>query len=159
MKDVEDFHKSYRNSAEELADVKAAYMNFKGDMDRIMGSVMCAEYTDEPRIREMIKQGIDSGELPAFKAFVAESKKKMMARRRRVGCSNSLPQPFSLGRNNVPRMFATGLLGYTPCCSHLVTCGHHPPSQIIVKGFSTSLFPCYTQRLIISMSLRLSTKL
>ncbi|XP_041878150.1 dnaJ homolog subfamily C member 9 [Corvus kubaryi] len=84
VKDIEDFHKSYKNSAEELADVKAAYMNFKGDMDRIMESVMCADYTDEPRIREMIEQAIDSGELPSFKAFVKESKQKMMSRRRRA---------------------------------------------------------------------------
>ncbi|NXU67115.1 DNJC9 protein, partial [Horornis vulcanius] len=83
VKDIEDFQKSYKNSAEELADVKAAYLNFKGDMDRIMESVMCADYTDEPRIREMIEQAIDSGELPSFKAFVKESKQKMMSRRKR----------------------------------------------------------------------------
>ncbi|NXF06484.1 DNJC9 protein, partial [Smithornis capensis] len=84
VKDIEDFQKSYKNSAEELADVKAAYLNFKGDMDRIMQSVMCVDYTDEPRIREMIEQAIESGELPSYKAFVQESKKKMMSRRRRA---------------------------------------------------------------------------
>ncbi|NWX37549.1 DNJC9 protein, partial [Notiomystis cincta] len=84
VKDIEDFQKSYRNSAEELADVKAAYVNFKGDMDRIMESVMCTDYTDEPRIRDMIEQAIDSGELPPFEAFVKESKRKMMSRRRRA---------------------------------------------------------------------------
>ncbi|NWV48269.1 DNJC9 protein, partial [Daphoenositta chrysoptera] len=84
VKDIEDFHKNYKNSAEELDDVKAAYMNFKGDMDRIMESVMCADYTNEPRIREMIEKAIDSGELPSFKAFVKESKQKMMSRRKRV---------------------------------------------------------------------------
>ncbi|NWV74356.1 DNJC9 protein, partial [Dasyornis broadbenti] len=84
VKDIKDFHKSYKNSAEELADVKAAYINFKGDMDRIMESILCVDYTDEPRIREIIKQAIDSGELPSFTAFVKESKRKMTARRRRV---------------------------------------------------------------------------
>ncbi|NXM24430.1 DNJC9 protein, partial [Oxyruncus cristatus] len=84
VKDIEDFQKSYKNSEEELEDVKAAYLNFKGDMDRIMESVMCADYTDEPRIREMIERAIDSGELPSYKAFVRESKQKMMSRRRRV---------------------------------------------------------------------------
>ncbi|NXN85016.1 DNJC9 protein, partial [Bombycilla garrulus] len=84
VKDIEDFHKSYKNSDEELADVKAAYLNFKGDMDQIMSSVMCVDYTDEPRIREMIEQAIDSGELPSYKAFVKESKQKMMARKKRV---------------------------------------------------------------------------
>ncbi|NXU16432.1 DNJC9 protein, partial [Pardalotus punctatus] len=84
VKDIEDFHKGYKNSAEELADVKAAYVNFKGDMDRIMESVFCVDYTDEPRIREMIQQAINSGELPSFNAFVKESKQKMMARRKRA---------------------------------------------------------------------------
>ncbi|NXO44783.1 DNJC9 protein, partial [Locustella ochotensis] len=84
VKDIEDFQKSYKNSAEELADVKAAYVNFKGDMDRIMESVMCVDYTDESRIREMIERAIDSGELPSFKAFVKESKQKMVSRRKRV---------------------------------------------------------------------------
>ncbi|NXD25055.1 DNJC9 protein, partial [Spelaeornis formosus] len=84
LKDIEDFQNSYRNSEEELVNVKAAYMNFKGDMDRIMKSVMCVDYTDEPRIREMIQQAISSGELPSFKAFVKESKQKMMSRRRRA---------------------------------------------------------------------------
>ncbi|NXQ58547.1 DNJC9 protein, partial [Anthoscopus minutus] len=84
VKDIENFQNTYKNSEEELADVKAAYMNFKGDMDRIMESVLCVDYTDEPRIREMIEEAIGSGELPSFKAFVRESKQKKMARRRRV---------------------------------------------------------------------------
>ncbi|NWS22365.1 DNJC9 protein, partial [Pachyramphus minor] len=84
VKDIEDFQKNYKNSEEELEDVKAAYLNFKGDMDRIMESVMCADYTDEPRIREMIARAIDSGELPSYEAFVRESKQKMMSRRRRA---------------------------------------------------------------------------
>ncbi|NWR53707.1 DNJC9 protein, partial [Regulus satrapa] len=84
VKDIEDFEKKYKNSEEELADVKAAYVNFKGDMDRIMETVMCADYKDEPRIREMIRKAIDSGELPSFKAFVKESKQKMMSRRKRA---------------------------------------------------------------------------
>ncbi|KAJ7426906.1 DnaJ subfamily C member 9 [Willisornis vidua] len=84
VKDIEDFQKNYKNSEEEVADVKAAYLNFQGDMDRIMESVMCADYTDEPRIREMIQQAIDSGELPSYKAFVKESKQKMMSRRKRA---------------------------------------------------------------------------
>lgn len=130
MKDIEEFESKYKNSEEELADVKAAYVNFKGDMDRIMESVLCVDYTDEPRIREMIERAIDSGEVPSFKAFVKESKQKMMSRRKRVGCSNYLPGLFPLAEisNAVLEMFVTGLLGYTPYCSHLVTCGHHPPS-------------------------------
>lgn len=85
VKDIEDFEKSYKDSEEELADVKAAYMDFEGDMDRIMESVLCVDYTDEPRIRKIIEKAIDAGEVPSYKAFVKESKQKMAARKRRVG--------------------------------------------------------------------------
>ncbi|KFV65933.1 DnaJ subfamily C member 9, partial [Dryobates pubescens] len=84
VKDIEDFEKSYKGSEEELADIKAAYMDFEGDMDRIMESVLCVDYTDEPRIRQILEQAIDAGEVPSHKAFVKESKQKMTARKRRV---------------------------------------------------------------------------
>ncbi|KAM6105380.1 dnaJ homolog subfamily C member 9-like [Pterocles gutturalis] len=84
VKDIEDFEKKYKDSEQELADIKAAYVNFEGDMDRIMESVLCVTYTDEPRIRRIIEKAIDSGEVPSYKAFVQESKKKMNARKRRA---------------------------------------------------------------------------
>ncbi|KFV16190.1 DnaJ subfamily C member 9, partial [Tauraco erythrolophus] len=84
VKDIEDFEKSYKDSEEELADIKAAYVDFEGDMDRIMESVLCADYTDEPRIRKIIEKAIASGEVPSYKAFVKESKQKTMARKRRA---------------------------------------------------------------------------
>ncbi|NWI99051.1 DNJC9 protein, partial [Crypturellus undulatus] len=84
IKDIEDFEKAYKDSEEELDDIKAAYVDFEGDMDKIMESVLCAEYADEPRIRKIIQGAIDSGELPAYKAFVKESKQKMNARKRRA---------------------------------------------------------------------------
>ncbi|XP_009883946.1 PREDICTED: dnaJ homolog subfamily C member 9 [Charadrius vociferus] len=84
VKDIEDFEKSYKDSEEELADIKAAYVDFEGDMDRIMESVLCVDYTDEPRIRKIIEKAIDSGEVPSYKGFVKESKQKMLARKRRA---------------------------------------------------------------------------
>lgn len=53
-------------------------------MDRILESVLCVQYSEEPRIRDVIQQAIDAGEVPAYKAFVKESKQKMNARKRRV---------------------------------------------------------------------------
>uniref|UniRef100_A0A8C8BRK6 DnaJ homolog subfamily C member 9 n=1 Tax=Otus sunia TaxID=257818 RepID=A0A8C8BRK6_9STRI len=84
VKDIEEFEKSYKDSEEELADIKAAYVDFEGDMDRIMESVLCVHYTDEPRIRKIIEKAIDAGEVPPYKSFVQESKRKMMARKRRA---------------------------------------------------------------------------
>ncbi|XP_062987698.1 dnaJ homolog subfamily C member 9 [Elgaria multicarinata webbii] len=84
VKDIEDFEKKYKDSAEELVDIKSSYEDFKGDMDRIMDSVLCVDYTDEPRIRKIIQHAIDAGELPSYKAFVKESKQKTSARKRRA---------------------------------------------------------------------------
>ncbi|XP_068807132.1 dnaJ homolog subfamily C member 9 [Struthio camelus] len=84
VKDIEDFEKNYKDSEEELDDIKAAYVDFEGDMDKILESVLCVDYTDEPRIRKIIQEAIDSGELPAYNAFVKESKQKMSARKRRA---------------------------------------------------------------------------
>ncbi|NXU51372.1 DNJC9 protein, partial [Turnix velox] len=84
VKDIEDFEKRYKDSEEELADIKAAYMDFEGDMDQIMESLLCADYTDEPRIRKILEKAIESGEVPSYKAFVKETKQKMMARKRRA---------------------------------------------------------------------------
>ncbi|XP_008942634.1 PREDICTED: dnaJ homolog subfamily C member 9, partial [Merops nubicus] len=84
VKDIEDFEKSYKGSEEELADIKTAYLDFEGDMDRIMESVLCVDYTDEPRIRKIIEEAIEAGEVPSYKAFVKESKRKMSARKRQA---------------------------------------------------------------------------
>ncbi|NXS72679.1 DNJC9 protein, partial [Pandion haliaetus] len=84
VKDIEDFEKNYKGSEEEEADVKAAYMDFEGNMDNIMQSVLCADYTDEPRIRKIIEKAIESGEVPRYKSFVKESKQKMTSRKRRA---------------------------------------------------------------------------
>ncbi|XP_007424935.1 dnaJ homolog subfamily C member 9 [Python bivittatus] len=84
VKDIEDFEKKYKDSAEELEDIKAAYEDFKGNMGKIMNSVLCVDYTDEPRIRKIIQHAIDSGELPSYKSFVNESKRKINARKRKA---------------------------------------------------------------------------
>lgn len=53
-------------------------------MDKIMSSVLCATIEDEPRIREIIQNLIDSEEVPSYKAFTSESKKKKDARKKKA---------------------------------------------------------------------------
>ncbi|XP_028917194.1 dnaJ homolog subfamily C member 9 [Ornithorhynchus anatinus] len=84
IEDIEAFEEKYKGSEEELTDIKQAYLDFKGDMNQIMESVLCVQYTDEPRIRKIIQQAVDSGEVPAFNAFIKESKQKTHARKRRA---------------------------------------------------------------------------
>ncbi|OXB75336.1 UNVERIFIED_CONTAM: hypothetical protein H355_008642 [Colinus virginianus] len=87
VSDIHDFEKSYKDSEKKLVDIKSAYVDFEGDMDRIMESVLCVDYTDEHRVRNIIQRAIDAGELLPYKAFVKESKQKMSTRKRRVGIS------------------------------------------------------------------------
>uniref|UniRef100_A0A8C0DF44 DnaJ heat shock protein family (Hsp40) member C9 n=1 Tax=Balaenoptera musculus TaxID=9771 RepID=A0A8C0DF44_BALMU len=84
LEDIQAFEKTYKGSEEELADIKQAYLDFKGDMDQIMESVLCVQYTEEPRIRNIIQQAIDAREVPSYNAFVKEAKQKMNARKRRA---------------------------------------------------------------------------
>ncbi|XP_030059301.1 dnaJ homolog subfamily C member 9 isoform X1 [Microcaecilia unicolor] len=85
VEDIRAFEEKYKGSEEEVTDVKQAYMDFEGDMDKIMQSVLCAvELEDEPRIRKIIQQAIDSGDVPAYNAFVKESKKKQVRRKKRA---------------------------------------------------------------------------
>lgn len=53
-------------------------------MDKIMSSVLCATIEDEPRIREIIQDLIDSEEVPSYKSFTSESKKKKDARKKKA---------------------------------------------------------------------------
>lgn len=76
------FEKTYKGSEEELTDIKQAYLDFKGDMDQIMESVLCVQYTEEPRIRHIIQQAIDAGEVPSYNAFVKESAEDECMKRR-----------------------------------------------------------------------------
>lgn len=38
MRDIQDFEEKYRHSEEELQDLKKAYLEFEGDMEKILDS-------------------------------------------------------------------------------------------------------------------------
>ncbi|XP_060039419.1 dnaJ homolog subfamily C member 9-like [Erinaceus europaeus] len=84
LQDIQAVEKTYKGSEEELPDSQQAYLDFEGDMDQRMESVLCVEYTDEPRIRSIIQQATDDGQVPSYKAFAKESKQKVNARKRRA---------------------------------------------------------------------------
>ena len=82
-KDIEDFSVKYKHSADEKEDIKKLYVKFEGDMDLIMESLMLAEIEEESRYRQIINEMIEAEEVPAFKIFTDEPKKKAAARKRR----------------------------------------------------------------------------
>uniref|UniRef100_UPI00398E48BA dnaJ homolog subfamily C member 9 n=1 Tax=Pristiophorus japonicus TaxID=55135 RepID=UPI00398E48BA len=81
--DIKEFEDKYKGSEEETVDIKQAYVEFKGDMDGIMESVLCSVSGDEARIRAILETAIELQELPAYTAFTRESTNKQRARKRR----------------------------------------------------------------------------
>ncbi|XP_018426909.1 PREDICTED: dnaJ homolog subfamily C member 9 [Nanorana parkeri] len=84
VEDIQAYEEKYRGSEEERADIIQAYLDFEGDMDNLMDSVIFADIDNEPRIREIIQKAIKKKEVPAHNAFVKESKKKQEQRRKRA---------------------------------------------------------------------------
>ena len=72
-------------SDEELTDLKAAYTSSRGDMDKIIDSMLCATVDDEPRFRHILENLIADGSIRAYTAFTNEKKAKSVARKRKVG--------------------------------------------------------------------------
>jgi len=75
-KDIEEFEQEYKGSEEEKEAILGFYEQFEGDMDEIMSHVMCATYEDEDRIRDIIKENIDAGNVEEYLAFEENKKKK-----------------------------------------------------------------------------------
>lgn len=84
LNDIDEFEQKYKGSDEELEDIKLAYTKYEGDMGKILDSIMCATVKDEPRFRSIINDLIESGELPAFEAFINEPKEKQATRKRKA---------------------------------------------------------------------------
>nr|KAG5696555.1 hypothetical protein BaRGS_030423 [Batillaria attramentaria] len=84
VKDIQAFEEKYKGSADEMADLKTAYLEAEGDMDVIMDSVLCSTHEDEARFTKILSDLIRKKELPEFDAFVKESKQKKAARQKRA---------------------------------------------------------------------------
>ncbi|MCJ1432911.1 hypothetical protein MMC27_002269 [Xylographa pallens] len=73
---IADFKHSYQGSAEESADILKAYVAAKGSMEGVYERVMLANcLEDEERIRGVIDQAVDRGEVEAYKAYVEETER------------------------------------------------------------------------------------
>ncbi|KAL5011054.1 hypothetical protein ScPMuIL_013359 [Solemya velum] len=82
--DIKEFEKEYKESEEELADLKVAYVEAEGDLDQVMDMVMLATVEDEPRFTKIIKNWIKNGDVPDFASFSDESNKKSSQRKRKA---------------------------------------------------------------------------
>ncbi|XP_047528779.1 dnaJ homolog subfamily C member 9 [Vanessa atalanta] len=78
--DIKAYEKEYIGSDEEKNDLKNAYLAGKGDMDYIVDQVQFARSEHEPRIRGILTEMIELGDIPAFKIFTHEPAKKRQRR-------------------------------------------------------------------------------
>lgn len=69
QEDIVNFQTSYKNSKEELEDLKKYYKEFKGDMEKIMEYVMLSTEDDYDRFQNTLEDLINKKELPKYKAF------------------------------------------------------------------------------------------
>ncbi|XP_061546128.1 dnaJ homolog subfamily C member 9 [Phyllopteryx taeniolatus] len=84
VQDILDFEKQYKGSDEERKDLLQLYTQHQGDMDAILASALCSSQDDEPRLGDIIRAAIKSGDVEEFPAFAQESDKKKRARRKRA---------------------------------------------------------------------------
>ncbi|XP_014778235.1 dnaJ homolog subfamily C member 9 [Octopus bimaculoides] len=83
VKDVMEFEKQYKGSVQELEDLKNCYVEYEGDMDRIMENMMCSTFEDEPRFVNIVQGLIKKKQLPNFEVFIKEDMKKKHKRSKR----------------------------------------------------------------------------
>jgi len=87
LDDIKNFEEKYKNSTEEEQDLKKAYLDEEGDMDKIIDTVLCATQDDEPRFAEKIQGWIESEDpalkVPAFEKFSQETKENKSKRKKR----------------------------------------------------------------------------
>ncbi|KAF7639254.1 J domain-containing protein [Meloidogyne graminicola] len=82
--DIEEYLKKFRDSQQEMEDVKNAYIKYKGDMDKIIESVIGADVENEDRIREIIRHLIELGELPSLPKYTNEKPISRVKRMKRA---------------------------------------------------------------------------
>ena len=59
----------YKNSEEELKDLKEAYVNFDGNMEEIMENIMLSTENDFDRFEKILKDLIKKKEIPKLKGI------------------------------------------------------------------------------------------
>lgn len=81
--DISNFEKEYVGSDLEKNDIKKAYLDGKGCLNYMFNMVPFMSCKDEPRISEIVKEMIASGDVPEYKIFTEEPKAKRARRHKK----------------------------------------------------------------------------
>ncbi|KAG7171566.1 dnaJ homolog subfamily C member 9-like [Homarus americanus] len=84
VEDIKNFEAEYKESDEELNDLKQAYIEGEGDMEYILQYVLCCTIDDEARFTKIIHRWIKKKEVPNFSNFSNETKRKKETRKRKA---------------------------------------------------------------------------
>uniref|UniRef100_UPI00358FE42D dnaJ homolog subfamily C member 9-like isoform X2 n=1 Tax=Myxine glutinosa TaxID=7769 RepID=UPI00358FE42D len=84
---IRSFEEVYRGSEEERDDLRQAYFDFQGDMDRIMEVMLCARVEDELVFRKLLEVSVRAGELPDYSAFSNRNKLKQALHNGKIKCA------------------------------------------------------------------------
>lgn len=82
-KDIDDYKKEYCGSELEKQDIKKAYLNNKGCIDRMSDYVQFMNVENEPRIIDIVKDMIASEDVPEYKIFTEEPAAKRERRHKK----------------------------------------------------------------------------
>jgi len=81
--DIDNYEKEYVGSELEREDIKKAYLNNKGCIDRMTDCVQFMNVKNEPRIIDIVKEMITSEEVPEYKIFTEEPAAKRQRRHKK----------------------------------------------------------------------------
>lgn len=81
--DIDKYQREYTGSELERADIRKAYERGKGCINYMMNSVPFMDVEDEPRIALIVREWIDAGEVPDYKAFTDEPASKRNRRHKK----------------------------------------------------------------------------
>lgn len=82
--EIDAYLKKFRGSAKEMEDVKQAYCKYKGDMDKVLQTVIGADANNEDRIREIIVYLIENGDVEPYPKFINEPPSKRIKRQKKA---------------------------------------------------------------------------
>ncbi|KOS20045.1 DnaJ -like protein subfamily C member 9 [Escovopsis weberi] len=106
---IEKFAKKYKGSDEEKDDLLIAYGECEGDMDQIYERVVLSNVLeDDERFRKMIDQAIEERDVPSFKAYKNETKRKRLARRKAAGAEAQEAEEYAKELGVHEKLFGDG---------------------------------------------------
>lgn len=83
IKDIENHEKEYIGSETELRDIRKAYINSKGNMDKLLEMVPFSNCDNEPRYIKIVEKMVEDGEVERYECFFNENKVKKMRRKKK----------------------------------------------------------------------------